>query len=86
MDRYRIGMLARSKAGHDTGKVYVIIDIDDTYVYLADGCIRTLDRMKKKKKKHVQIICREHDVTAADDVAIKRILKEWNREEKKQEE
>lgn len=86
MDGYRIGMLARSKAGHDTGKVYVIIDIDDTYVYLADGSIRTLDRMKKKKKKHVQIICEEHDVTAADDVAIKRILKEWNREEKKQEE
>lgn len=86
MDGYRIGMLARSKAGHDTGKVYVIIDIDDTYVYLADGSIRTLNKLKKKKKKHVQIICKENDVTAIDDAAIKRVLKEWNREEKKQEE
>ena len=49
------GMLARSKAGHDAGKVYVIIDVDDTYVYLADGRIRTLERPKKKKKKHVHL-------------------------------
>ena len=86
MDRYQTVMLAKSKAGHDTGKVYVIMDIDDTYVYLADGRIRTLDKLKRKKKKHVQIICKKYDVTAIDDVAIKRILKEWNKEGKNQEE
>lgn len=86
MDRYEIGMLAKSKAGHDAGKVYVIIDVDETYVYLADGRIRTLDKLKRKKKKHVQIICKKYDVTAIDDVAIKRILKEWNKEGKNQEE
>lgn len=86
MDRYQTGMLAKSKAGHDTGKVYVIMDIDDTYVYLADGRIRTLDKLKRKKKKHVQIICKKYDVTAIDDVAIKQILKEWNKEGKNQEE
>ena len=74
--RYKAGMLAKSKAGHDTGKVYVIIEVDDTYVYLADGSIRTLDRLKKKKKKHVQVICREYDITAVDDAAIRRIIKE----------
>lgn len=86
MDRYEIGMLAKSKAGHDAGKVYVIIDVDETYVYLADGRIRTLDKLKRKKKKHVQIICKKYDVTAIDDVAIKQILKEWNKEGKNQEE
>ena len=86
MDRYQTGMLAKSKAGHDTGKVYVIMDIDDTYVYLADGRIRTLDKLKRKKKKHVQIICKKYDVTAIDYVAIKQILKEWNKEGKNQEE
>ena len=35
MDRYETGMLARSKAGHDAGSVYVITDTDDAYVYLA---------------------------------------------------
>ncbi len=81
MERYERGMLARSKAGHDFNKVYVIVDSNDSYVYLTDGEIRTLDRPKKKKKKHVQPICKMYDIAAADDVAIKRIIKEWKKEE-----
>ena len=50
MDRYKEGMLARSTAGHDAGKVYVIIQDDGTYVYLADGRARTLDRLKKRRR------------------------------------
>ena len=75
MERFKAGMLARSKAGHDIGKVYVIIEVDDTYVYLADGSIRTLKNPKKKKKKHVQVICREYDIAGADDIAIRKIVK-----------
>ena len=41
MDRIKTGMLAKSKAGHDSGKVYVIMDYDHAYVYLVDGEIRT---------------------------------------------
>ncbi len=82
MERYKAGMLARSIAGHDRGKIYVIIDTDDAYVYLADGRIRTLGRLKKKKKKHIQLICREYDITNATDVSIKRVLKIWSKEEK----
>ncbi len=83
MDRYKAGMLVRSKAGHDTGRVYVIIDVDDAYVYLADGRIRTLDKLKKKKKKHVQLICREYAVEEATDVSIRHLLKEQRKEEEK---
>ena len=43
-------MLARSKAGHDKGHVYIIMKEDSAYVYLVDGSLRTLDRPKKKKK------------------------------------
>ena len=75
MERCKAAMLARSKAGHDTGKVYVIIEVDDTYVYLADGSIRTLKNPKKKKRKHVQVICREYDIAGADDIAIRKIVK-----------
>ena len=48
---YEAGMLARSKAGHDKAKMYIIKEVDDTYVYLVDGRIRTLGHPKKKKKK-----------------------------------
>ena len=55
MDRWEKGMLAKSLAGHDEGKIYVIINIEENHVLLVDGTIRTLDRPKKKKKKHVSL-------------------------------
>lgn len=80
MERYETGMLVKSKAGHDKDHVYVIIDVDETYVYLVDGKIRTMDRPKKKKKKHVQIILKQYDLTGLDDVDVKRILKLFDKE------
>ena len=80
MERYETGMLAKSKAGHDKDHVYVIIEVDETYVYLVDGKIRTMDRPKKKKKKHVQIILKQYDLTGLDDVGVKRILKLFDKE------
>ena len=74
------GMLAKSKAGHDKGRLYVIYGVDETYVYLVDGKIRTIDKPKKKKKKHVQIICEKHEIEGIDDVAVKRILKLFDKE------
>ncbi|MCI6044396.1 KOW domain-containing RNA-binding protein [bacterium] len=55
MEGYSIGMMAKSLAGHDKGKVYLVSGADETYVYLVDGKCRTMDRPKRKKKKHVQI-------------------------------
>ena len=80
MERYEVGMLARSKAGHDKGHVYVIFEVDEAYVYLVDGSIRTIDKPKKKKKKHVQIICEKHELSKIDDIGIKRILKLFDKE------
>lgn len=54
-DRY-LGRHVLSIAGHDFGKQYVIIEIQNEYVYLVDGKIRTLDRPKKKKIKHIELI------------------------------
>lgn len=85
MSGCRIGMLARSIAGHDKGNVYVIMNVEDAYIYLVDGNIRPLDKPKKKKEKHVQVIKKEYDISNADDIKIRRILKEWNKEEVKQE-
>lgn len=56
MEQFEAGMLAKSLTGHDSGTLYVIIRVEEEYVYLVDGRIRTMDKPKKKKKKHVQII------------------------------
>ncbi len=55
METYSMGMTATSLAGHDKGKTYVILSADESYVYLVDGSIRTLQNPKKKKLKHVQV-------------------------------
>lgn len=56
MAGYELGRFATSKNGHDKNKLFVIIRADIEYVYLVDGVYRTLDKPKKKKKKHIQII------------------------------
>lgn len=75
MHKTKIGMLAKSMSGHDKDNIYVILNIDETYVYLVDGERRTFDRPKRKNKKHIQIIKEQHEVSQIDDVAVKRILK-----------
>ena len=53
MEELQTGDFVEAAMGHDTGKCYVIFQTDAEYVYLVDGRIRTTDRPKKKKKKHV---------------------------------
>ena len=55
MEKAKKGMVAWSRAGHDTGCLYIIADTDEEYAYLVDGKIRTLQNPKKKKWKHIQV-------------------------------
>lgn len=54
MNMYAPGCPARSLAGHDKDRYYIILTEDGEYVTLADGKIRTADHPKRKKKKHIQ--------------------------------
>ncbi len=49
-------LLARSKAGHDKGQLYVIVGADADRYYGADGKSKTVARPKSKNKKHMQPI------------------------------
>ena len=52
----KIGEFAKSKAGHDKEEIFIIINKEEEYVYLVDGKSRILDKPKKKKIKHIQVI------------------------------
>ena len=76
-----------SKAGRDKGQLFYVVDTDDQYVYLADGRLRTLTRLKKKKRKHIQIdshivpeirVLLEQDQELTNEV-IKRVIKNRRR-------
>ncbi len=76
-------VLARSLAGHDKNEIYVIIGEEGGSVLLVNGENRTLDKPKKKKYKHLQLIkslpkevkdLEKDDMTDAD---IKKVLKTY---------
>ena len=51
-----IGKFATSKAGHDKAKLYVITAMEGDFVYLCDGRLKPVEKPKKKRLKHIQII------------------------------
>ncbi|WP_050606398.1 KOW domain-containing RNA-binding protein [Clostridium niameyense] len=59
----QVGRLVYSKAGRDKDKCFIIVDVlDDKYVYISDGNMRTIENPKKKKIRHLvftSILCNE---------------------------
>ena len=68
------GMLARSKAGRDKDCIYVIISV---YVYLADGAKRSVSNLKKKNRRHVQIIYKMQCEDCTNDAAIQETIQNY---------
>lgn len=49
-----IGLVVKSRAGRDNGRLYVVISTEGEFIYVADGDVRKTDNPKKKKLKHIQ--------------------------------
>ena len=47
-----------STAGRDSGEWFYVIAEDPIYLYLANGKDRSLDKPKRKKRKHIQKVLR----------------------------
>ncbi|MCD8224740.1 MAG: KOW domain-containing RNA-binding protein [Clostridiales bacterium] len=54
MNEITAGCLAKSLAGHDKDRYFIILSVDEDYVMLADGKNRPVERPKRKKRKHIQ--------------------------------
>lgn len=48
------GQIVFSKCGHDQGLAFLVVRLENDYVFLADGKNRRLEKPKKKKRKHIQ--------------------------------
>ena len=49
------GSVVRSKAGRDQGRLFLVVEeVDDDFVMIANGDLRKLDRLKKKRRKHLK--------------------------------
>ena len=47
-----------SVAGRDAGQLFYVLEADDTYLTLADGKGRTVEKPKRKKRKHTNKVLR----------------------------
>lgn len=71
-----IGKFARSKSGHDKGQWYVIVKEENEFVYLSDGRLKPLDKLKKKNKKHIEVAYnKKYSIELDSNESIKRNLK-----------
>ena len=49
-----IGEIVKSKTGRDEGKCFLIVSVlNEDYVFISDGSMRTMEKPKKKKRKHL---------------------------------
>lgn len=86
MELYQAGNLAKSLAGHDKDKIYMIIRKEKEQVYLADGEIRPVEKPKRKSKKHIQPIYQkegsgydEKRSRTEQNEAIKRAIRQYQK-------
>ena len=55
---FNISDVVVSTAGRDKGSLFYVIGTDETYLFLANGKDRTLDKPKRKKRRHIQKVLR----------------------------
>ena len=58
-----------SRAGRDQGQLFYVLEADDTYLMLADGKGRRIEKPKRKKRKHTNKVLRS-DTRVADKLRL----------------
>lgn len=51
-----LGQLVRSKQGRDQGEFYLVYAVEGDFIWLVDGRKRTVEKPKKKNRRHLQHI------------------------------
>ena len=63
-----------STTGRDEGHWFYVINEDPVFLYLANGKDRTLDKPKRKKRRHVQKVLRSETRVAAKILSGDKVL------------
>ena len=72
----KAGSLIRSLAGHDEGRLYLVMAVEDGFAYVADGKHHSLNDPKKKRLKHIAPIGPETELSDLEcDAHIRKAIK-----------
>ncbi len=53
-ENFSVGDIVLSKMGRDSGRYFVVVSVQDNFVFICDGDLHKADKPKKKKNKHVK--------------------------------
>lgn len=75
---YEAGQIVKSLAGHDKDSLYMVVRVEGSFIWVADGKRHRLEEPKKKNIRHVQPV-KEYipDGDRDKDVAIQHFLKSY---------
>lgn len=81
-----VGSVVISKAGRDQGRLFLVVEeVDADFVRVANGDLRKLDRLKKKRRKHLKptgrTVTELRDRLAAGQAVEDHELRAWLSEE-----
>ena len=82
---------AKSLSGHDKNQYYLVLKEEEKTLLLVNGTTRSLEKSKRKNKRHVQVIknlpteIKEILKEEVSDLTIKRAIKEYEKLMKQEE-
>ena len=81
-----IGSIVQSKAGRDQDRLFLVVEeVDDDFVMIANGDLRKMDRLKKKRRKHLKptgtVVSALRDRLSKGEKVEDHELRAWLREE-----
>ena len=77
-----VGRVVRSKAGRDSGRLFLVVRIlDEEHLMIADGDLRKLEKPKKKKLRHLAATaseCECPDIDRLRNSDVRKLLQNAN--------
>ena len=70
----QISDVVMSTAGRDQGESFYVIDADPVYLFLANGKDRTIEKPKRKKRKHTKKVLRSETRVAGKILSGDKVL------------
>ena len=78
----RVADIAKSLAGHDKGKYYVVVaELGEDFVLVCDGERRKRDDPKTKRRKHLAFVAKAGMAGKTDDAAIAEAIRRYRNQE-----
>lgn len=75
----KIGTVVFATCGRDKCKYFVVLKVEDDFVYIVDGKNRTIDKPKRKNTKHIKLTKTVFDLNNnVTDKKIKKFLTEYS--------